>query len=91
MRIGLKISDAEHNWQTLSEEIYEIVRNDGTLHDYEGTTYFNGQRVRLISGVMDSHVAGYHTSHGWVTVCRDDAVTAEFCGFKRSRLKLVSE
>lgn len=89
MRCGLNITDYTGKWQSLSKEVYEIIDVKGTLLDYDGTDYKAGTRVRLITGVMNSPVLGYHTDSNWLTVCRNGAWVAEFVGFEKSRLKLI--
>lgn len=90
MRIGLNITDYSGEWEKLSQETYEIITLDGTMH-IEDRDYSLGSRVKLISGVDDSDVCGYHFREGWVTVCREKSFTAEFLGFPRKNLRLVTK
>jgi len=71
--------------RTLSPEIF-ILRSR-KLEPVQGEPYQFGIQVRLISGVNDSIVPGYHYREGWVTVCRTNARVAEFVGFKSKELE----
>ena len=87
-----KIPAVDGNIWELSEEKYEIVYIDG-LDDifYHSGKYSLGTIVRKISGVDKSSVVGHHPSgKGFVTVCRDDAVLAEFAGFPVDAVKLLA-
>lgn len=90
MRIGLNITDYSGKWEKLSKETYEIITLDGTIH-IKDADYAVGSRVKLISGVDDSSVCGYHFRKGWITVCRENAFTAEFLGLPKKNLKLISK
>jgi hypothetical protein len=56
-----------------------------------GRWYKPGTKVRLISGVDGSTIPGYHFEKGYVTICRVDAITAEFIGIKKSFLEKIDE
>jgi hypothetical protein len=76
------------NWNktktcNLSNEVYEVKTDTHGSHNYK-----SGTKVRLISGVDDNPIVGYHFIPGYVTVCRIDAEHAEFCGFKLEELEL---
>ena len=66
--------------RTLSEDVY-VLSTDVTA------SYSKGTQVRLIAGIDGSRIPGYHFTQGYVTVCRVDAVQAEFIGVKRRDLK----
>jgi hypothetical protein len=68
----------------LSEETYEILTDDHTSSDYK-----KGAIVRLISGVDNSKVPGYHFDEHYFTVCKIGAVQAQFCGIRKENLKQV--
>jgi hypothetical protein len=60
----------------LSDEVYVIRR------DYLGLGYQDGTRVRLIAGINNSPIPGYHWSPGYVTVCAVDEEYARHVGHK---------
>lgn len=70
----------------LSEEVYVVnKRRSGNV----ANDYVTGTHVRMISGVDNSDVPGYHFSEGWVTVCRIDAKHPEWAGLKKTWLTKV--
>lgn len=78
-----KIKDWRGISQELGNQIYEVIESDVS-------GYGPGTLVRLISGVDDSKVPGYHFNSAYRTVCRLDAERAEFIGIHRQYLKPVS-
>ena len=82
------IRDRKGKEHVLSSEVYEIV----SLQNPVGLRrYTNGAKVRLISGVYESSIPGYHFSKGYVTVCSVEAKVAEFVGVKKEEIKLIRE
>jgi hypothetical protein len=67
----------------LSEEVYIW---SPTVDDYTYINIRSGQVVRLISGVDDSDIPGYHFDDRWVTVCPVGAKTAKFIGVQKADL-----
>lgn len=72
---------------TLSDEVYEIEKHDFTEQNQH--PYPIGTKVRLISGVDNQKVPGYHFMCGFVTVCDVNAEFAQFVGIRSQNLKLV--
>jgi len=63
--------------------------SDGQKNEYPPPSgYETGAKVRLISGVDNSHIPGYHFMHGFVTVCRIEADWAEFIGVRKENLRV---
>ena len=82
------IKNYNGQYENLSDEVYEILR--GKEYDFDGMDdYKTGSKVRLISGVYGSEIAGYHFTGGWVTVCSVNVKIAEYIGFPKKDLKLV--
>lgn len=81
------IIDFRGNTQILSDERYEIIKTPDILR--AGMHYEVGTIVRLISGVDNSKIPGYHFYKNFVTICREDATLAEFVGFEKSFLKRI--
>jgi hypothetical protein len=74
----------KRDFHFLSEQLYVLSTPNRHTEDYT-----KGVRVRLISGVDNSDVPGYHFSRGWRTVCREDAREAEWIGVPLSSLRKV--
>jgi hypothetical protein len=82
------IKDHNGNTQNLSDQIYEITKiTFPDMHPAVGMGYDIGDKVRLISGIDNNTEPGYHFAKGFVTVCRIDALTAEFLGVKRNHIR----
>ena len=70
----------------LSEERYMIVGQDSGENF---GNYTNGTVVRLISGVDNSPIVGYHFDKSYLTTCRTDASIAEFVGIRKNCLERI--
>jgi hypothetical protein len=82
------ITDFMGATRTLSEDVYEITKiTFPNMNPVSG--YGVGDKVRLISGIDNSVIPGYHFSKGFVAVCRVDAIVAEFLGVKKSHIKKI--
>jgi hypothetical protein len=81
----MEIEDYSGNTRYLSNELYEIlVPNMASTGDGK---YDKGSYVRLISGVENSPIIGYHRLNDWVTVCSIYAEIAEFIGIKKIHIE----
>jgi hypothetical protein len=81
----LKITAYDGKICKLSDEVYEVL-----VDDHPSSTYKKGALVRLISGInRGGSEVGYHFNKEYSTVCRVLAEKAEFCGIKKSDLKLM--
>lgn len=81
MEITNKISGMTYN---LSDEVYVIL--DNPTMDMKG--YCAGDKVRLISGVYESEIPGYHHDKDFWTVCGIGETTPCWVGVRKVNLKL---
>ncbi len=81
------------NWRgekrSLSREIYVYTPDKDSDPKYEVHTEYVGKKVRLISGIDQSEVPGYHPTEGWVAVCPVDIDVAVTLGVKATEITLV--
>jgi hypothetical protein len=66
----------------LSDEVYKVL-------DDEHPSLQKGTLVQLINGVDKSKSIGYHFNKDYITVCRKDAMFAQWMGVKKSSIKIV--
>lgn len=68
----------------LSDDVYVLTENSGD------PGYCAGTVVRLISGVDDCTIPGYHFNKRYKTVCKIGATTAQHVGVLASSLRKLS-